>query len=364
MFKFISILLICLLSTGLIAREILFESASQVSLGVPKSPVIDMHVHTAGLGYGESGCFISEGMKDSYKFDYYLRAFGVTRKEMEAEGDQLVIQRIAKTIADAENVDAAVVLAMDGVINEKGALDKEKTQVYIPNDYVARETARYPSLFFGASINPYRKDSLAQLEKVKSQGAKLIKWIPNIQHIDPSDKKIIPFYKKMKELELPLLSHTGQERSFDSAIDEYADPKKLELPLSLGVTVIAAHIATTGEIEEESNFQRIMPLFAKYSNLYADISSLTQINKLGYLAKALKTPVLKDKLIYGSDYPLVNMILVSAYYFPLNLTFKEMYTISGIDNPWDRDVALKQALGVPSTVFLDSAKLLNITLSP
>ena len=365
MFKYISILLICLLSTGLIAREILFEKTSQVAASSSSKPkIIDMHVHTAGLGYGESGCFISEKMKDSYKFDYYLRAFGVTRKEMEVEGDQLVIQRIAKTIEEAENVDAAVILAMDGVINDKGELDKEKTQVYIPNDYVAKETARYPSLYFGASINPYRKDSLALLEKVKSQGAKLIKWIPNIQHIDPADKKLIPFYKKMKALGLPLLSHTGQERSFDSAIDEYADPKKLELPLSLGLTVIAAHIATTGETEAESNFQRIMPLFTKYPNLYADISSLTQVNKLGYLSKALKKPILKDRLINGSDYPLVNMVLVSSYYFPLNLTFKEMYSISGIENPFDRDVALKRALGVPSSVFLDSAKLLDITFTP
>lgn len=364
MFKSISIFLICLLSTGLITREMLFEGAKQSPERFSKSSIIDMHVHTAGLGYGESGCFISEEMKGSYKFDYYLSAFGVTRKEIEAQGDQIVVQRIAKTIDEAENVHAAVVLAMDGVINDQGELDKEKTQVYIPNDFVAKETARYPSLYFGASINPYRKDSLAQLEKVKRQGAKLIKWIPNIQHIDPADKRIIPFYKKMKALGLPLLSHTGQERSFASAIDEYADPKKLELPLSLGVTVIAAHIATTGEIEDESNFHRIMPLFAKYPNLYADISSLTQVNKLGYLNKAIKTPVLKGRLIYGSDYPLVNMILVSAFYFPLNLTFREMYEISGIDNPFDRDVALKQALGVSSTVFFDSSRLLNITLNP
>jgi predicted TIM-barrel fold metal-dependent hydrolase len=360
MFKFIAILLIALLSTGLIAREILFESTSQDSVESITPPLIDMHVHTAGLGYGDSGCFISENMKDSYKFDYYLRAFGVTRKEMEAEGDQLVIQRIAKTIEEAENVDGAVVLAMDGVINDKGELDKEKTQVYIPNDYVAKETAQYPSLYFGASINPHRKDALALLEKVKSQGAKLIKWIPNIQHIDPADKKIIPFYKKMKALGLPLLSHTGQERSFNSAIDEYGDPKRLELPLSLGVTVIAAHIATTGKIENQDNYLRILPMFTKYQNLYGDISSLTQINKLGYLAKALKDPRLKGRLIYGSDFPLVNMILVSPYYFPLNLTLKEMYSISSIENPWDRDIALKQALGVPNQVFADSAKLLNI----
>ena len=164
----------------------------------------------------------------------------------------------------------------------------------------------------------------------------------------------------MKALNLPLLSHAGQERSFGSAIDEYGDPKRLELPLSLGVTVIAAHIATTGENENQSNYQRILPLFEKYPHFYSDISSLTQLNKLGYLDKAMTETKLTDHLLYGSDYPLTNMMLVSPYYFPLNLTFKQMYEIATIKNPWDRDIALKQALGVPTSIFARSAKLFSI----
>lgn len=360
MVKTTSLILTFVLVSLLIIREVLFEGAAAPPTSLPKAPIIDMHIHIAGLGYGESGCFVSEEMKKSYKFDYYLAAFGVKRQELEAEGDQLLVQRLANTIEASDKVQGAIVLAMDGVINSQGELDKNKTQVYIPNNYVAEQTLQYPSLYFGASINPYRHNSLALLEKVKSQGAKLIKWIPNIQHIDPADKKLIPFYKKMKALGLPLLSHTGQERSFHSAIDEYADPKRLELPLSLGVIVIAAHIATTGETENKSNFQRILPMFSRYPNLYADISSLTQINKPGYLVNALKDPRLKGRLLYGSDFPLVNMVLVSPYYFPLNLTLKQMFEISNIENPWDRDIILKQALGVPTRVFASSAKILKI----
>jgi predicted TIM-barrel fold metal-dependent hydrolase len=359
-FKNTAILFIALIIIFLIARAMLFKNEAFSSTERPQLPIIDTHVHIAGLGYGESGCFISDEMKRSYKFDYYLGAFDVTREELESAGDQLLVQRLAHTVRASTSVQGAVILAMDGVIDDHGKLDKKKTQVYIPNSYVAEQTAQYPSLYFGASINPHRHNALELLEKVKQQGAKLIKWIPNIQHIDPADTKLIPFYKKMKALELPLLTHTGQERSFHSAIDEYADPKRLELPLSLGVTVIAAHIATTGESEEESNFQRILPMFSKYPTLYADISSLTQINKLGYLSNALKEPRLKGRLIYGSDYPLVNMILVSPYYFPFSLTIKQMYTLSNIENPWDRDVALKQALGVPDTVFSNPAKILKI----
>ncbi len=358
--KTILFIIFILIILGLVLRAIFFKGPALTPTPLPTTSIIDMHVHIAGLGYGNSGSFVSDTMKKSYKFDYYLNAFGVTRKEIEAEGDQLVIKRLAETIEASSYVEGAVVLAMDGVIDNKGKLDKEKTQVYIPNYYVAKQTAQYPSLYYGASINPYRRDALERLEKAKEQGAILIKWIPNIQHIDPSDLTLTPFYNKMKELDLPLLSHTGQEKSFDSAIDDYGDPKRLKLPLAMGVTVIAAHIATTGEIEHESNYLRVLPMLAGYSNFYSEISSLTQINKLGYLNKALHIPEIQDKLLYGSDYPLTNMILVSPYYFPLNLTIKQMYTLSRIKNPFDRDVALKQALGVPTEIFARSAYLLNI----
>ena len=67
----------------------------------------------------------------------------------------------------------------------------------------------------------------------------------------------------MAKLNIPLLTHTGMEKSFANAKDELADPMRLKLPLELGVTVIAAHIATTGESEVQDNFQRILPMIKK-----------------------------------------------------------------------------------------------------
>jgi predicted TIM-barrel fold metal-dependent hydrolase len=354
-------ILIIITITALILRLLFFKGPVLPPQALPTSPIIDMHVHIAGLGYG-SDSFVSDEMKKGYKFDYYLNAFGVTREEIEQHGDQLVVAKVANVIEQSQHVNGAIILAMDGVIDKNGILDKAKTQVYIPNDFVAQQTALYPSLHFGASINPYRPDALALLEQAKRQGAVLIKWIPNIQHIDPADETIIPFYNKLKELNLPLLSHTGQERSFGSAIDEYGDPQRLKLPLSLGVTVIAGHIATTGETDQQSNYQRILGMFNEYPNLYADISSLTQVNKLGYLNTALVEDRLKGRLIYGSDFPLVNMVLVSPYYFPLNLSLNQMWHISKIENPLDRDVALKQALGMPTKIFARTNQLLDIQL--
>ena len=42
-----------------------------------------MHCHIAGIGAGGSGCFVSPKLRDNWRFNVYLRAFGVTRKEVE-----------------------------------------------------------------------------------------------------------------------------------------------------------------------------------------------------------------------------------------------------------------------------------------
>ena len=314
--------------------------------------ITDWHVHVAGLGHGDSGNFINDTMRNNYRFKFFLKWMNVTEADLETYGDQIVVERLNKRIEDSKYIDQAIIFALDGVIDtETKQLDKEATQFYVDNDFVARESAKYPKLLFGASINPSRPDSIQLLEKVHVEGAVLIKWIPSIMHFDPADKKFEPFYRKMAELDIPLLTHTGMEKSFPNTNDALADPRRLELALNSGVTVIAAHIATTGESEGQDNFERIMPMFAEFPNLYTEISSLTQINKLGYLAKALKQPGLTDRMLYGTDWPLQSFPLVSPWYHINHIGVKSAWRLSKIKHKWDRDVELKDAFGIPHSVF-------------
>lgn len=324
------------------------------------SGYLDMHVHTAGIGAGGSGAFINREMQESFRFSIYLGAFGVDAEELETEGDAVVIEKISAQVAASRRVDKAVVLALDGVVDAAGNLDREATQVYVPNAFVASETRRHDNLCFGASINPHRGDALQRLREVKAQGALLVKWIPNIMHIDPADVAITRFYEELVALDLPLLSHAGQESSFANAEDEWGDPRRLALPLSIGVTVIAAHIASTGTNEGESNFERILPMFERYSGLYADISSLTQVNRLDSLKEALAVPGLDERLVYGTDWPLQFFPLVSPYYHVDHIGLSAAKSVAAIDNRWDRDVALKEALGTPRHVFAKTAALLDV----
>lgn len=314
--------------------------------------ITDWHVHVAGLGYGNSDNFINDAMRNNFRFKFFLKWMNVTEKELEQHGDQIVVARLNEKIEESRYIDQAIILALDGVIDEETRqLDKVATQFYVDNEFVANEVAKYPKLLFGASINPGRDNSIALLEKVHRQGAVLIKWIPSIMHFDPADKKFEAFYRKMAELDMPLLTHTGMEKSFPNTNDALADPRRLELALKLGVTVIAAHIATTGKSEGQDNFERILPMFDEYSNLYTDISSLTQINKLGYLARALKVPGLTERMIYGSDWPLQSFPLVSPWYHLNHIGFKNAWRLGNIKNKWDRDIELKDAFAVPRSVF-------------
>ena len=288
-----------------------------------------------------------------------LKAFDVTEQELLSEGDGLIIQRISRTLARSQRVSAAVILAMDGVVANDGELDDTGTEIYIPNEFVAGEVRRYPNLLFGASINPFRRDALRRLEEVADDGAVLLKWLPPIQHIDPANRRLVPFYLRLKELGLPLLSHTGSEHSFTRARNELGDPERLRLPLSLGVTVIAAHAAGSGRNQGEANFDRLFRL-REYPNFHVDISALTQLNRPGQLRRLLQCRELHGRLLYGTDMPLVNTCLVSPFAFPLRLSLLQMLAISRIHNPWDRDLALKEALGLRKEMLVDARNILKL----
>jgi predicted TIM-barrel fold metal-dependent hydrolase len=251
---------------------------------------------------------------------------------------------------------------MDGVAAKHGELDEHQTEMYIPNEFVASEVRRYPNLLFGASINPFRRDAVRRLEEVVADGAVLLKWLPPIQHIDPASRGLIPFYLRMKELGLPLLSHTGSEHSFTRARNEFGDPERLRLPLSLGVTVIAAHAAGSGRNGGEANFARLFRL-REYPTFYADISALTQLNRPGQLRRLLHCRELHGRLLYGTDMPLVNTHLVSPFAFPRRLSILQMFGITRIRNPWDRDLALKESLGLRKELLVDAMSILKMPVS-
>lgn len=67
----------------------------------------------------------------------------------------------------------------------------------------------------------------------------------------------------------------------------------------------------------------------------------------------------KDRLVYGSDFPLINTLLVSPWYYCWRLSPKQLAAISRTKNPWDADVLTKQNLGTPAGIFERSRQWLG-----
>ena len=101
----------------------------------------------------------------------------------------------------------------------------------------------------------------------------------------------------------------------------------------------------------------------EFPNLYADISSLTQINKRKNLGKVINDKRLKGRLLYGTDYPLINTVIVNPIQYLLNLNLKQLKDLLLTRNPWDRDVKLKSALGFQNDIFKNPRDFLNLNYS-
>lgn len=324
---------------------------------VPRRGYLDAHAHIVCIGAGDSGCYVHPDLADSFKFDFYLRGFGVTRDELSRHGDALVAERLNRVVAESHYVRRAVILALDGVVRND-AVDRSATRIYIPDAFAARMADRYANLYFGASVHPERSDWRERLMDADRKGAVLVKWAPALMEIDPSDPRYVDYYRTLVELDLPLLVHVGRDRAFNRGGQALGDPEKLSLPLAEGVTVIAAHAGTSGDYDGQPSHERLLSMFGEHPNLYTDIASLTQINKVGYLVEALESSGAVERMLYGSSWPMQMFPVVSPFYHWPDIELGSAKTIQDIANRLDRDVVLKKALGVPPAVFERSAHLL------
>jgi len=331
--------------------------------------LVDHHVHIAGLNSNGSGTFVNAKMRSwkhpfhRLKFKVYMSSAGV---DDEHHADDQLVKRLADLVSGIPNHGKHRLLAFDKNYRPDGSVNLEKTEFYVPNEYVFKLAQEHSDLFVpNISVNPYRPDALAELEKWAKRGARVVKWLPNAMGIDPSDPRCDPFYAKMKELGLILLSHGGEEKAVEAEEDQkLGNPLRLRRALDHGVKVIVAHCAGLGTNEDldsrdrpqADNFDLFLRLMddKRYEGLvFGEISAMTQFNRVGKpLTTILARDDLHERLVNGSDYPLpaVNILirtrplmkggyLAEAEAEPL----KEIYDY----NPLLFDFVLKRTLKLP-----------------
>jgi predicted TIM-barrel fold metal-dependent hydrolase len=349
--------------------------------------LIDHHVHIAGLGVGGTKAFVNPKMLTwrhpfhRLKLKVYMSSAGVSDED---NADPQAAARLASLVTSIKDHGKHRLLAFDKNYRKDGSVNLEKTEFYVPNEYVFELAERYPDLFVpNISVNPYRLDAIEELEKWARRGARIVKWLPNAMGIDPSDPKCDLFYQKMKDLDLILLSHGGEEKAVEAEEDQkLGNPLLLRRALDHGVRVIVAHCAGLGSNEDLDSKERKQienfDLFLRLTDdkryeglLFGEISAMTQFNRSG---KPLRTMLaredLHERLVNGSDYPLpaVNLLirtrpLVKQGYINNSEaeSLKEIYDY----NPLLFDFVLKRKLRLPGTSrsFPASIFMTNLALN-
>ena len=333
--------------------------------------LVDYHTHIAGLGNGTNGAFVNPKMRTwrhplhKIKFRIYLSAGAVNDVE---RSDAQIVERLTRLIKNVEGHGRHRLLAFDKNYRRDGTTNLAKTEFYVPNDYVFDLAAEHPHLFEPViSVNPYRPQALTELERGARRGARMVKWLPNAMGIDPADDLCDPFYRKMRELNLVLLSHGGEEKAVEAQEDQrLGNPLLLRRALDHGVKVIIAHCAGLGDNEDLDcenrkrvpNFDLFLRLMSvpRYEGLlFADISAMTQYNRIGRpLTTILQREDLHERLVNGSDYPLpaVNFLIrTGALVQQGYITKDERAWLNEIYNynPLLFDFVLKRTMKLPGT---------------
>ena len=333
------------------APQLFARDENSVSVRYPSEPIADVHMHLLGSNPA-NGCFLSKRFQKSFalKFSRLFVNFGSGATP--EEQDRAYVNRLMNMIAELPDSWRGVLLAMDGIYDSSGHLDLVETLFLIPNDYILSVASKNEKLVPGASINPYRKDALYELERVASLGAVVVKWIPNTMGIDPSEKRIVPFYRRLNELEMTLLTHTGTEYAVGGVVDQkLGNPRLLQLPLEEGVTVIAAHCASGGGDSNGPYFRQFLQMLDENPNLYGDISGLSLMHKSSSLRHLIRNPHYFDRLCYGSDFPLYYTPATSPFYFLGLISVSKAMKLQRIENDLLRDVSTLMELNAPQPFF-------------
>ncbi|MBF0416370.1 MAG: amidohydrolase family protein [Magnetococcales bacterium] len=314
--------------------------------GIDTHKVWDCHTHLAGTGDSGSGITLAPEMNSLLHPHYYLqRLFYLNAAcvpDVPGRMDTSYVERLLQLLVAMPSGVKLMLLAFDQAHDASGNPLPEHSAFYIPNAYAHALAQRYPDHFeWIASIHPCRRDAVAALEQVHAQGARGIKWLPPAMNIDPDDRRCQPFYAALARLNLPLLTHAGEEKAVHGiGKPDFGNPLKLRRALDAGVRVIMAHCASLGEdadwdqgnrrVASFTLFARMMDHPAHRNHLFADISAVTLRNRdPGILRTLIERSDWHPRLLHGSDYPLPGImpLIVPAHFVRRGLLAEEKLPI-------------------------------------
>jgi uncharacterized protein len=191
------------------------------------------------------------------------------------------------------------------------------------NEQVA-ELVRGSRRFIGfASVDPGKKGAARELEAAVSKlGLKGLKLDPALQDFDPKSRSAFAVYEAAEALKIPLVIHTGMSWAPETPL-ERGHPLALEAAIRRfpKLNFVLAHFAWPWVWEGAA-------LALKYPNVYLDTSCLYYDSPKEFFqfvfSKQIPTTViersLRNQIVFGSNYPRVEIKNMAAAVRSLNLT--------------------------------------------
>lgn len=291
--------------------------------GLDARKVWDSHCHLAGNGDSGGGIRLGPAMQSMRNPMQYARRLFFTNaacvRDETGQVDQSYVERMRALTDGMPQGVKLLLLAFDASVTTAGAVLREQTSLYVPNSYAAQIARRHAQSFeWAASVHPYRRDCIERLEAAVAQGARALKWLPATMGMDPASALCDPFYAALARLDLPLITHAGEERALLGAdAQELGNPLRLRRALDHSVRVVVAHCASMGRnrdsdrggygpvVDNFALFARLMDEPRYAGRLYGDISAMTQTARAGAaLAQVIQREDWHARLLNGSDYPL------------------------------------------------------------
>jgi len=358
-----------------IAHQPLLQS---VWAGLNPAQVWDCHMHLVGVGDSDSGAWFSPAMDSLWhpllrtQKLFYMNAACV--HESPDQIDQSYVERLLHLAEGMKPGFKVMLFAFDWFHDENGKTDPNRSIFHIPNRYAAQVAHSHPDAFeWVASIHPYRADSLEALQAAIQDGARAIKWLPSAMGIDPLSPKCDRFYEALATADLPIICHAGRELAVQGGDQNFGNPLRLRRAMDHGVRVVIAHCASDGDdqdIDQGANgpraksyelFARLMDE-ARYEKLaFADISALTQFNRVWALKAVMQRSEWYPRLLNGSDYPLPGVMPLFSVDDMAKMGMLDQAAVPMLKevrthNPLLFDFALKRLLrfqgrGFPVSVF-------------
>ena len=291
--------------------------------GISPDRVWDCHTHLVGTGDSESGIWLNPAMHSPRAPLQYAQRLFFLNAGCANEGagavDRAYVERMKALLNGLGPGLKLMLMAFDHTYDTEGKQDLTRTAFHTPNAYAARTAASAPQHFeWIASVHPYRADCVEALEWAAHNGARAVKWLPPAMGIDPASARCDRFYEAAHKLDLPLLTHAGQERAVHGANEhDMGNPLRLRRALEHKVKVVIAHCATMGEDRDidkgaDAPYVPSFELFTRLMNdaryegrLFGEVSAVTQLNRAGpFLHRILQRSEWHSRLLNGSDYPL------------------------------------------------------------